>query len=113
MVFLSSGASEIEERDLSRAERRRYASRNDGTEIDTDKINVITIPRMKFRGSYLPSNVTHGSERKIQYRGSWFVSGHNRKQRIGMGRKDWKWKYIRTYMKGEGELIKRIANVRT
>ena len=113
LVFLSSGASEIEERDLSRAERRRYANREDGTEIDIDKINVITIPRMKFRGSYLPSNVTHGSERKIQYRGSWFVSGHNRKQRIGMGRKDWKWKYIRTYMKGEGELIKRIAKVRT
>ena len=113
LVFLSSGASEVVERDLSRAERRRYANREDGTEIDTDKINVITIPRMKFRGSYLPSNVTHGSERKIKYRGSWFVSGHNRKQRIGMGRKDWKWKYIRTYMKGEGELIKRIAKVRT
>ena len=113
LVFLSSGASEVVERDLSRAERRRYANREDGTEIDIDKINVITIPRMKFRGSYLPSNVTHGSERKIKYRGSWFVSGHNRKQRIGMGRKDWKWKYIRTYMKGEGELIKRIAKVRT
>tara|TARA_R110002020_G_scaffold4460_1_gene19472 strand:- start:312 stop:1739 length:1428 start_codon:yes stop_codon:yes gene_type:complete len=113
LVFLSSGASEVVERDLSRAERKRYANREDGTEIDTDKINVITIPRMKFRGSYLPSNVTHGSERKIKYRGSWFVSGHNRKQRIGMGRKDWKWKYIRTYMKGEGELIKRIAKVRT
>ena len=113
LVFLSSGASEVVERDLSRAERRRYANREDGTEIDTDKINVITIPRMKFRGSYLPSNVTHGSERKIKYRGSWFVSGHNRKQRIGMGRKDWKWKYIRTYMKGEGKLIKRIAKVRT
>jgi len=113
LVFLSSGASEVVERDLSRAERKRYTNREDGTEIDTDKINVITIPRMKFRGSYLPSNVTHGSERKIKYRGSWFVSGHNRKQRIGMGRKDWKWKYIRTYMKGEGELIKRIAKVRT
>ena len=71
--------------------------------------NVIKLRRTKYKGKYLPKG--DGSGKSIEFEGTWWVTGHYRNQRYGLGRSKSKVIWIDPFMKGDGKAKKKLYKV--
>jgi len=105
--FLQSTATDVVPTKNSRNIRRRF----DGEPtVETDSINVVNLRRVKYQGGYVPMG--DGTGKSIKYKGSWWVTGHYKNQRYGIGRSKIKVIWIQPFMKGQGDLMERVNKVR-
>jgi len=105
--FLQSTATDVVPTKNARRIRRQF----DGEPTaETDSINVVNLRRVKYQGGYVPMG--DGTGKSVEFKGSWWVTGHYRNQRYGVGRSKTKVIWIQPFMKGEGELMERVNKVR-
>ncbi len=105
--FLQSTATDVVPTKNARRIRRQF----DGEPTaETDSINVVNLRRVKYQGAYVPMG--DGTGKSVEFKGSWWVTGHYRNQRHGVGRSKTKVIWIQPFMKGQGELMERVNKVR-
>ena len=104
--FLKTTAVTVETEGLPRSMRR---DKNLDTTTRKKELNVIKLRRTKYKGKYLPKG--DGTGKSIQFEGTWWVTGHYRNQRHGLGRSKTKVIWIDPFMKGQGKTKKQLYKV--
>ena len=104
--FLKTTAVTVETEGLPRSMRR---DKNLDTTTRKKELNVIKLRRTKYKGKYLPKG--DGTGKSIQFEGTWWVTGHYRNQRYGLGRSKTKVIWIDPFMKGQGKTKKQLYKV--
>lgn len=104
--FLKTTAVTVETEGLPRPMRR---DKNLNIETRKKELHVIKLRRTKYKGKYLPKG--DGSGKSIEFEGTWWVTGHYRNQRYGLGRSKTKVIWIDPFMKGEGKAKKQLYKV--
>ena len=104
--FLKTTAVAVETEGLPRSVRR---DKNVDAKTREKELNVIKLRRTKYKGKYLPKG--DGSGKSIKFEGTWWVTGHYRNQRYGLGRSKSKVIWIDPFMKGDGKAKKKLYKV--
>ena len=106
--FLNTTAVKVERTGLSRSIRR---DKSIDTKTREQEINVINLRREKYKGEYIPTG--DGTGKTVDWKNEFWVTGHYRKQRYGLGRSKIKIIWIKTFMKakGKGKAKKKLYKV--
>ena len=106
--FLNTTAVKVERTGLSRSIRR---DKSIDTNTREQEINVINLRREKYKGEYIPTG--DGTGKTVDWKNEFWVTGHYRKQRYGLGRSKVKVIWIKTFMKakGKGKAKKKLYKV--
>ena len=97
--FLKSNGTAVTKEELPRSERRRQE--RDGTSTTAPNVSVVNLRRVKHEGEYVPQG--DGTGKTIEFRGSFWVTGHYKRQHYGIGNTLTKVIWIDPFMKGLGK----------
>jgi hypothetical protein len=99
LAFINTKASSIEDKGMSRAEKRRIENPKSRDQY----VKTINLRRIEHNGRALPSHITHGDGSTKKYMKSHWVTGHYKKQAYGIANSLRKVIFIEPYIRGKGD----------